>query len=87
MFKGEELVFLKINDLTKSYGGLAANSNVNIEILENSIVGLIGPNGAGKSTLFQCIQGFTAASSGSIVFQGEELTGLRTPVICKKGIA
>lgn len=80
-------MFFKIEGLTKAYGGLVANSDVNIEIEKHQIVGLIGPNGAGKSTLFQMVQGFVKPTTGTIYFNGKDITKLSTSQIADLGIA
>jgi len=56
---------LETHDLTVSYGGLHANSNVNIKVQKGKLTGLIGPNGAGKTTFIDAITGFTNVSSGA----------------------
>lgn len=57
---------LEVSNLTKNFGGLAAVSNVNIELAENELVGLIGPNGAGKTTLFNLLTGVYEPSEGTV---------------------
>ena len=73
---------LKVNQLTKSFGGLTAVSSIDLEIRENELVGLIGPNGAGKTTLFNLLTGVYLPTEGSIEFNdGEkvhELSGKKT---------
>ena len=78
---------LELKQLTKNFGGLTANDHVDLQINEKEIVGLIGPNGAGKTTLFNCIAGFYSASSGQVLFQGEDITALPANEICARGIA
>ena len=77
---------LKINDLSKTFGGLAAVSNVCLNVNEGEIYGLIGPNGAGKTTIFNLITGIIEPTNGSISFCGEELVGLKPHEIAIKGI-
>lgn len=60
---------LKVSGLTKNFGGLAAVSNVNMEIEERELIGLIGPNGAGKTTLFNLLTGVYEPSEGTIELQ------------------
>jgi len=67
-------VLLQAHNLSKLFGGLAAVSDVSIEVGPNEIVGLIGPNGAGKSTLFNCLAGDFRPTRGSIVFDGIDVT-------------
>lgn len=83
----DSIPLLKIQRLSKSFGGLQAIKNLDITIRRGEIVGLIGPNGAGKTTLFNLITGFYRPDDGTIIFKDEEVTGLRPPnKICKKGI-
>jgi branched-chain amino acid transport system ATP-binding protein len=79
--------FLEVKNLSKHFGGLMANDHVDLHVNEGEIVGLIGPNGAGKTTLFNCISGFYPLSSGQVLFQGEDITGLPSNEVCLKGIA
>jgi branched-chain amino acid transport system ATP-binding protein len=80
-------VILSGKGLTKYFGGLAALLNVDFELYEGEILGLIGPNGAGKTTLFHLVAGAYKPTRGRIEFRGEDITGLRPDVVCKKGIA
>ena len=77
---------LRVDRLTKSFGGLMAVDNATFEIARGSITGLIGPNGAGKSTTFNMIAGAIRPSSGRIVFEGEDIAGLPTHVLFHRGI-
>lgn len=81
------MILLKINGITKTFGGLYALRNVHLHISEGEIVSLIGPNGAGKTTLFNCINGITPFLEGEIYFQGKRLNGLKPNEIAKLGIA
>ncbi|MFW3653029.1 ABC transporter ATP-binding protein [Vagococcus fluvialis] len=65
---------LKVNNLTKNFGGLAAVSNVNLYLDKNELVGLIGPNGAGKTTLFNLLTGVYEPSEGDVLFSDGEST-------------
>lgn len=60
---------LEIKDLTKNFGGLAAVSNVNMQLDNNQLIGLIGPNGAGKTTLFNLITGVYEPSEGDVLLE------------------
>lgn len=79
--------FLEVQDLTKDFGGLRANDHISFSLEKGELVGLIGPNGAGKTTLFNCISGFHPLTSGRILFDGEDITGLRPYEIARKGMA
>jgi branched-chain amino acid transport system ATP-binding protein len=65
---------LRVEDLTKRFGGLTAVDHVNAEVREGEIVGLIGPNGSGKTTLFDCIAGRQHPDEGSVFLRGEAVT-------------
>jgi branched-chain amino acid transport system ATP-binding protein len=80
-------LLLETRELTRRFGGLVANSNVAIGVRRGEILGLIGPNGAGKSTLFNLIAGAYRPSSGSIFFDGEDITALPATRRCALGIA
>jgi branched-chain amino acid transport system ATP-binding protein len=67
---------LQTHDLTVSYGGLHANSLVNISAEKGKLTGLIGPNGAGKTTLIDALTGFTPITSGRAEFRGADLDGV-----------
>src|SRR5712672_2621824 len=73
--------------LTVRFGGLAALSQVNFEVQRDEVRAIIGPNGAGKSTFFNCLTGVLRPTSGRIVFNGEDVTGLPSNAISQKGIA
>ena len=78
---------LSIAGVTRRFGGLTANSNVNIDVPKGEILGLIGPNGAGKSTLFNIIAGAIPPSEGRIFMHGKDITGMDAPKRCAAGIA
>jgi len=78
--------FLEIRKLSKNFGGLLALDTVSFEVNRNEVLGLIGPNGAGKTTLFNTISGIFKPSSGSIFFNGEDITGLKPHLVAAKGI-
>ncbi len=77
---------LKLDMLTKSFGGLQAVSNCSLEIAKGRITGLIGPNGAGKTTIFNMIAGALKPSAGRIIFDGEDITTLATHQMFHRGI-
>jgi branched-chain amino acid transport system ATP-binding protein len=78
---------LRTENLTVRFGGLVALDNVNFEIQRGETRAIIGPNGAGKSTFFNCLTGVLRPSSGRILFNGENITGLPPNRISQKGIA
>ena len=77
---------LKINNLKVNYGGLEAVKGISFEVKEGEIVTLIGANGAGKSSTLRTIVGREKPSSGTIEFAGENIAGMDTTSIVKKGI-
>ncbi|MBY8983873.1 MAG: ABC transporter ATP-binding protein [Candidatus Lokiarchaeota archaeon] len=80
-------ILLEVKNLTKKFGGLTAVNDFSFEIKRGDFVGLIGPNGAGKTTVFNLISGFEKPNSGSIRFDGVDITGLRPYKIVNLGIA
>jgi branched-chain amino acid transport system ATP-binding protein len=81
------VVLLKVNRVTKRFGGLVALKDVSLDIEEGEIIGLVGPNGAGKTTLINIISGIYKCDSGSVFFKGKEITGLKPYKVCRMGIA
>jgi branched-chain amino acid transport system ATP-binding protein len=77
---------LRIENVTKQFGGLAAVRNVSLEIRRGELSGLIGPNGAGKTTLFNVVSGFLAPTSGRIFFDGDEVTSLSPQILAARGL-
>ena len=73
--------------ITMRFGGLVAVNNVDFSIPKNAIVSLIGPNGAGKTTFFNTITGLYKPTSGRLLFEGQEITGLPPDQITARGIA
>ena len=80
------MALLEVRGIGKSFRGLRAVHDASFEIPEGTINALIGPNGAGKTTIFNMVAGVFAPDSGSIVFQGKPIHGLRPDEICKAGI-
>ena len=78
---------LKIDDLTKRFGGLVAVDQVSFEVKAGTITALIGPNGAGKSTTFNLITGALPATSGSVTFAGRDLAGIKPHEVVSLGMA
>lgn len=77
---------LKVEGLTKIFGGLKAVDNASLEVGEGRIVALIGPNGAGKTTLFSCIAGFQSINAGRVTFRGKDITGGAVHDIARSGM-
>jgi branched-chain amino acid transport system ATP-binding protein len=78
---------LRTESLSLRFGGLAALNGVTIEVARGEIRAIIGPNGAGKSSFFNCLTGVLRPTSGRILFNGEDITGLSPDRISRKGIA
>ena len=78
---------LSVEDLSISFGGLAALSGLGFEVSEREIFALIGPNGAGKSTVFNVVTGLYRPSAGRVRFRGADLLGLAPYQIARRGVA
>jgi branched-chain amino acid transport system ATP-binding protein len=78
---------LEIKEIVKNFGGVMALRNVSFHVEKGDFVGLIGPNGSGKTTLFNVVSGAYKPTSGSVVFEGHEMTSLTPDKICHAGIA
>jgi len=78
---------LAIQGLTKTFGGVAAVSDVTFSVQPGEIVGIIGPNGAGKTTLVNLITGVLQPNAGNIVFRGERVVGQRPMQAARRGMA
>ena len=79
-------IILEVNNLSKSFGGIHANSNISFEVKKGEILGIIGPNGAGKSTLFDLITGYIKPDSGSVIFNEQSINNKKPHIISKLGI-
>ncbi len=77
---------IRVENLSKHFGGLKAVNNTSINIAKGSITGLIGPNGAGKTTLFNTIAGLYTPTSGRVFLEGEDITGLKPHQLFDKGL-
>lgn len=77
---------LKIEGLTKRFGGTKALNEVNLDVNKGEIVGIIGPNGSGKSTLLHIITGFYSSDKGSILLDGKDITNLPMDARARLGI-
>jgi len=78
---------LVATDLKRAFGGLIAVCDVSLEVRRGEIMGLIGPNGAGKTTFFNLLTGMTRADSGTVVFDGHDITRARPEAIASLGLA
>src|SRR6185295_7352170 len=84
---GEIAPVLRTEGLTIRFGGLTALNNVNLSVRRGEIRAVIGPNGAGKSTFFNCLTGVLRPTSGRILFNDTDITGLPPNLISRAGIA
>ena len=84
---GAAAPILRTENLSIRFGGLTALSGVNFEVAREEIRAIIGPNGAGKSTFFNCLTGVLRPTSGRVLFDGDDITGLPPDRISRKGIA
>ena len=80
------MAILEVDCLSKRFGGLTAVNDLTFSVEEGEIHGLIGPNGAGKTTTFNVISGFYAPTSGRVLYQGQNISGLRTSAIAALGL-
>ncbi|MFZ3372749.1 MAG: ATP-binding cassette domain-containing protein, partial [Desulfitobacteriaceae bacterium] len=78
---------LSVEGVSKSFGGLRALDQVNIELKQGQIKALVGPNGAGKTTLFNMITGVDFANEGTVKFKGKDITGLAPYKVNQFGLA
>jgi len=79
-------ILLKVENLSRSFGGIHANSDISFDVKEGEILGVIGPNGAGKSTLFDLITGFTKSDKGQVLLREKNITNIRPDLICRMGV-
>jgi branched-chain amino acid transport system ATP-binding protein len=77
---------LSVQRLSRHFGGLRAVNEVSLDVPRGSIFALIGPNGSGKTTLFNVVTGALPPTSGTVLFQGEPITGVRTHEIVRRGV-
>jgi branched-chain amino acid transport system ATP-binding protein len=77
---------LSVRNVTMRFGGLLANDDISFDVEQGALHAVIGPNGAGKTTLFNSISGFAVPTSGSIHFDGREITGLQQHEIAARGL-
>jgi ABC-type branched-subunit amino acid transport system ATPase component/ABC-type branched-subunit amino acid transport system permease subunit len=81
---GTEL--LRVENLSRSFGGLRAVSTVSFSVAEGEILGIIGPNGAGKTTLFNVLNGVLAADEGTATLAGQSMLGRKVHQVCRMGV-
>lgn len=77
---------LRLDRVSKSFGGIRASDRISFEVANNSITGLIGPNGSGKTTIFNLITGFYKLDEGEIYYKAERIDGLRPHERVQRGI-
>ncbi|MGA7876306.1 MAG: ABC transporter ATP-binding protein [Desulfoferrobacter sp.] len=77
---------LKLENVSKSFGGLTAVADVSLDLADNRVTGLVGPNGSGKSTLFHIITGFYKADNGWVLFRDQPIQDLRPDAISRLGL-
>src|SRR5438067_12612386 len=80
-------MLLEARDVTKAFSSFKAVDAASVALKQCDILGLIGPNGAGKSTLFNCLTGDLLATSGKVLFEGQDITNLPPEARAKLGIA
>ena len=77
---------LKVENVTRRFGGLTAVNNVSFDVRQGDIIGLIGPNGAGKTTLFNLLVGLTPPDQGNVILEGQLITGKKPNVVARQGM-
>ncbi|MGI9363988.1 MAG: ABC transporter ATP-binding protein [Rhizobiaceae bacterium] len=77
---------IEVENVSKSFGGVKANTDISMRVEKGGITGLIGPNGSGKTTLFNSIVGYHPVDSGSIKFEGQEISKMLVPEIARLGL-
>lgn len=80
-------VLLEARNLTRRFGGLVANNEMNLDVRAGEILALIGPNGAGKSTLFNQLSGMDTPTSGEVLFRGRRINGIPSRDIARMGMS
>jgi branched-chain amino acid transport system ATP-binding protein len=84
---GNFMAYFSVENISKSFGGLKAVSDISFSIERNEIFSIIGPNGSGKTTIFNLISGIYRPETGAILIEGENIVGLTPDRIARKGIA
>ncbi|KMW58827.1 Branched-chain amino acid transport ATP-binding protein LivG [Candidatus Rhodobacter oscarellae] len=77
---------IEAHGVSKSYGGVKANTDISLTVKKGGITGLIGPNGSGKTTMFNSIVGYHPIDEGSIKFEGQEISKMLVPEIARLGL-
>jgi ABC-type branched-subunit amino acid transport system ATPase component len=77
---------IEVGSVTKTFGGVVANHEISLKVKKGAITGMIGPNGSGKTTLFNSIVGYHPIDSGSIKFEGQEISKFRVQSIARLGL-
>ncbi|MHA1528391.1 MAG: ABC transporter ATP-binding protein [Alphaproteobacteria bacterium] len=77
---------IEVGNVTKTFGGVVANHDISLKVTKGAITGMIGPNGSGKTTLFNSIVGYHPIDSGSIRFEGQEISKFRVQNIARLGL-
>jgi len=77
---------IEVANVSKSFGGVVANTDISLSVEKGTITGLIGPNGSGKTTLFNSIVGYHPIDSGSILFEGREISKMPVQEIARLGL-
>ncbi len=80
-------MLLEIRGLEVAYGGIRAVKGIDLEVRQGELVCLIGANGAGKTTTLRAVTGLVRAASGRVLYDGQDITGLRVPEIARRGLA
>ena len=80
------MTLLDVQRLTKSFGGLVANKDISFAVAQGELLGVIGPNGAGKTTLFNSIAGAHRIDSGKVIFDGRDITALKSHQVARLGL-
>lgn len=83
----EKARLLECRGLTRRFGGVVALDSFDLEARRGEVLGLIGPNGAGKTTAFNLVTGLFPPTSGSVLFEGESIVGLKPSAVASRGIA
>ena len=81
------MAILQVRNVSKRFGGLQALNDVNLSVEEGTVHAIIGPNGAGKSTLLNCFVGRLIPDTGTVMFDGKSLLGIKPHQINQAGVS